>query len=160
VFASLNLAVVQEAENMPKDPKRNIQSYQIEGGHLNEFEYQQKQGELAEGSGFAFSEDTNKPNPTEAMERITQVTADAHRKVEKRKRGGLVPVANRKNNASSKRPAKKVARKPAKKKTTRKKATRATTKKRASTGGKTSAQKTAKKSARKGTKTAASKKRS
>src|SRR5687767_2511165 len=103
---------------MPKDPKRNIQSYQIEGGHLNEFEFQKSQSEMAEDAESPFSEKSDRLNPTEAMERIAQVTADAHRKVEKRKRRGPVQAGGRKSNASGKRPAKKVARKPAKKKTT------------------------------------------
>jgi hypothetical protein len=143
-----------EKKTVPKDPKRNIQSYQIEGGHLNEFEFQQSQSEMAEDSELPFSEKTDKPNPTEAMERIAQVTAEAHRKVEKRKRRGLVQVGGRKSNATSKRSAKKVARKSAKKKTTR-----ASTKKRASAGGKGSAQKVARKSAKKRTTPAGPKKR-
>ena len=31
---------------MPKDPTRNIDRYQIRGGHVNEFEYSQHQGEM------------------------------------------------------------------------------------------------------------------
>jgi len=130
---------------MPKDPKRNIQSYQIEGGHLNEFEFQKSQSEMAEDSELPFSEKSDQPNLTEAMERIAQVTAEAHRKVEKRKRRGRVQAGGRKSNAASKHPAKKVARKPAKKKTTR-----TSTKKRARIGGKRSAKKIARKSAKKG----------
>jgi hypothetical protein len=130
---------------VPKDPKRNIQSYQIEGGHLNEFEFQKSQSEMAEDTELPFSEKTDAPNPEEAIERIARVTAAAHRKVEKRKRRGLVEVASRKSNASRKRSAKTPARKSAKKKTTR-----ASTKKRASAGGKRTAQKVARKSAKKG----------
>jgi hypothetical protein len=139
---------------VPKDPKRNIQSYQIEGGHLNEFEFQKSQSEMAEDFELPFSENTDKPTPAEAMERIAQVTSEAHRKVERRKRRGLVPVGGRKSNASSKRSVKKVARKSAKKKTTR-----ASTKKRASAGGKRSAQKVVRKSAKKGTTSSGQKKR-
>jgi hypothetical protein len=140
---------------MPKDPKRNIQSYQLRGGHLNEFEYQKSQGELAEDSELPFSEEAGNPDPTDTLARIDEVTAEAHRKVEKRKKRGLVPVGSRKSNAASKRSAKKVARKSAKKKTTR-----ASTKKRASAGGKKSAQKTASKTAKKGAPAATRKKRS
>jgi hypothetical protein len=139
---------------MPKDPKRNIQRYQLRGGHLNEFEFQKSQSEVAEDSEFPFSEKPDEPNPTEAMERIAQVTAEAHRKVEKRKRLGLVQVGARKSNATSKRSTKKVVKKSAKKKTTR-----ASTKKRASAGSKRFAQKVARKSARKGTTPAGPKKR-
>jgi hypothetical protein len=33
---------------VPKDPTKNIDRYKIEGGHLNEFEFQKQQEELAE----------------------------------------------------------------------------------------------------------------
>ncbi len=41
---------------MPKDPKRNIQSYQLQGGHLNEFEFQKSQSAMAEESELPFTE--------------------------------------------------------------------------------------------------------
>jgi hypothetical protein len=114
-------------KDVPKDPKRNIQSYQIEGGDLNEFEFQKSQSEIAKDSQLPFTEETDKPNPTQAMERIAEVTAQAHRIVMKRKKRGLVKVGGRKNIAAGKRSAKKAARKSAKKRPTS-----AGTKKRAS----------------------------
>lgn len=39
---------------MPKDPRKNIQNYKIDGGHLNEYEFQRAQGKLAEESEFPF----------------------------------------------------------------------------------------------------------
>jgi hypothetical protein len=140
---------------MPKDPKRNIQSYQIQGGHLNEFDFQKKQSEMAEDSELPFTEKTDKRNPPQAMERIAEVTAEAHRIVEKRKKRGLVPVGGRKSTASSKRSAKKVARKSAKKETTR-----ASTKRPPSVSGKRSAQKVVRKSGKKGPTSSGPKKRS
>jgi hypothetical protein len=139
---------------VPKDPKRNIQSYQIQGGNLNEFEFQKNQSEMAENSELPFLDETDNPNIPQAMERIAEVTAEAHRKVEKRKKRGLVKVGGRKRIASVKRSAKKVARKSAKKETRR-----AGTKKRASAAGKRSAQKVVRKSAKKGTTSAGKKKR-
>jgi hypothetical protein len=141
-------------KNVPKDPKRNIQSYQIEGGDLNEFEFQKRQSEMAEDSELPFTEETDKPNPTQAMERIAEVTARAHRKVEKRKKRGLVKVGGQKSIAVGKRSAKKAARKSAKKEPTR-----AGTKKRTSAAGKRSAQKVVRKSAKKGSTPAGKRKR-
>jgi len=131
---------------VPKDPKRNIQSYQIEGGDLNEFEFQKSQSEMAEDSELPFTEETDKPNATQAMERIAEVTAKAHRKVEKRKKRGLMKLGGRKSIAPGKRSGKKVGSKSAKKEMTR-----AGTKKRASAAGKRSARKVVRKSAKKGT---------
>jgi HJR/Mrr/RecB family endonuclease len=139
---------------VPKDPKRNIQSYQIEGGDLNEFEFQKSQSEMAEDPELPFTEETDKPNPTQAKERIAEVTAKAQRKVEKRKKRGLVKVGGRKSIASGKKSAKKIARKSAKKETTR-----AGIKKRTSAVGKRSAQKVVRKSAKKGATRAGKKKR-
>ncbi|HEU5236730.1 MAG TPA: hypothetical protein VFU37_06290 [Pyrinomonadaceae bacterium] len=43
---------------MPRDPKRNIQNYQIEGRNLNEFEYAKNQGEIAQESEMPFKAET------------------------------------------------------------------------------------------------------
>lgn len=110
---------------MRKEPKRNIESYQ-QGGHLNEFEFQKSQNEMAEESELPFTDETDKPNLTQAK-RVAEVTAEAHRKVEKRKKRGVVKAGGRQSIAAGKRAAKKLAGKSAKKTTTR-----AGTKKRAS----------------------------
>lgn len=99
---------------MPKDPKRNIQSYQIQGGHLNEFEFQKRQGEIAEEAELPFTVDADQPNSTQA-ERVAAVTAEAQRKVEKRKRLGISKPASQKNVAPKKGSRKKVVRKSTKK---------------------------------------------
>jgi hypothetical protein len=129
---------------MPKDPKRNIQSYQIEGGHLNEFEFQKGQGKMAENSELPSSGKRDNPKAMEGMKRVAQAPVDAHRKGEKRKRRVLAPVGNQKRKASSKGPAKKVGRKSVKKGPTPR-----STEKRANTGEKRSGQKSANKSAKK-----------
>ena len=104
---------------MPKDPKRNIQRYQLEGGHLNEFEYQKNQSEMAEESELPFTDETGKPDLAQATKRIAQVTAEAHRIVQKRKKGRLVKAGAQQRSAGGKKSAKKVARKSPKKTTTR-----------------------------------------
>lgn len=102
---------------MPKDPKRNIQSYQIQGGDLNEFEFQKGQSEMAEDTQLPFTDETAKPNPTQAMERIAEVTAKAHRKVEKRKKRRVAKASARQSITASKKSGRKVATKSVKKTT-------------------------------------------
>ena len=104
---------------MPKDPKRNIQNYQLRGGHLNEYEFQKSQGEMTQESELPFNDETDNPNQAQATKRVAQVTAEAHGIVEKRKKRGLVTAGGRKNIAVGKRSAKKVATKSAKKITAR-----------------------------------------
>ena len=90
---------------MPKDPKRNIQNYQIQGGHLNEFDFQKRQGEIAE-EAEPLAVDADEPNLIQT-EHIAAVTAEAHRKVEKRKRLGISTPGSQKNVATRKGSAKK-----------------------------------------------------
>ena len=97
---------------MPKDKKRNIQNYQIQGGNLNEFEFQKSQSEMAEGSDLPGVEPGD-ANVSQAK-RIAEVTAEAHRKVEKRRRHGLAKKAQvRSSSAVGKKSTKKITRKPA-----------------------------------------------
>ena len=35
---------------MPKDAKKNVDRYKLDGGHLNEFEFHQNQGQLKEST--------------------------------------------------------------------------------------------------------------
>ena len=35
---------------MPKDAKKNVDRYKLAGGHLNEFEFHQNQGQVKESS--------------------------------------------------------------------------------------------------------------
>ncbi len=108
----------KEEKNVPKDPKRNIPSYQTEGGHLNEFEFQKSQSEMAEESKSSLADKTKVPDLTQA-ERVAEVTAEAHRKVEKRKKRGIVGTEDRQTSTARKRSPKKIARKAARKKTAR-----------------------------------------
>jgi hypothetical protein len=122
---------------MPKDPKKNLQRYQVQGGHLNEFEYQQSQSRLAEDSELPFTNQEGQPALSQ-MDRLAAVTAEAHQKVEKRKKAGTTQAGSVKQAAPRKRSSKKGAAKTAKKKSVKKKVTR--------TGTKNKAKKVAKKS--------------
>jgi hypothetical protein len=145
----------EETTKVPKDPKRNIQNYQLRGGHLNEYEFQKSQGEMVQESELPFNDETDTPNLAEATKRMAEVTAKAHRIVEQRKPRGPVKSGARKSIVSAKRSAKKVARRSAKKTTTRLGA-----KKRASAASKRSTKKVAMKSTKKATTRAGTKKRS
>src|SRR5438876_8743149 len=98
---------------MPKDPKRNIQTYQLQAGNLNEFEFQKSQGEMAEESELPFTVETDNPNVSQTK-RVAEVTAEAHKKVEKRRKRGVAKAQGRRSVAAGKRSAKRTARKPAK----------------------------------------------
>ena len=47
---------------MPKDPTKNIFQYKIRGGHLNEFEFQQNQGEVTEQKDRPWEKQNFDPN--------------------------------------------------------------------------------------------------
>jgi hypothetical protein len=126
---------------MPKDPKKNIQRYQVQGGHLNEFEFQQSQGKLAEESDLPFADQTGQPGLSQ-MEHVAAVTAEAHQKVEKRKRTGTAKAGGAQKVAPGKKSAKKGTRKSARK-TPTKSGTKKLTK---GTSAKKSAKKVAKSS--------------
>lgn len=100
---------------MPKDPKRSIQSYQLQGGNLNEFEFQKSQGEMAEESKPSSPVETDNPNVSQPK-RAAEVTAEAHKKVEKRRRLGATKAQERKGAAvAGSRSVKKAARRSAQK---------------------------------------------
>ncbi len=113
---------------MPKDPKRNIQSYQLQGGHLNEFEFQKSQSAMAEESELPFTDERHNPGLNQAKH-VADVTAEAHEKVEERRRRGLANTGSAGLIAAGKKSAKKATRKSATKKTTGKSATKRTTRK-------------------------------
>lgn len=130
-----------------RDQMRNLEIFRVGTDAVNEFEYQKNQGELTEQREHHLEQQDSPSSPQTEAERIEQVIADAHAKVEKRKRKA-------KGGASTKAaPAKKApGKKSAKKATTKKAATRSTVKKSApkSAARKSAAKSTAKKSAAKG----------
>ena len=75
---------------MPKDPTRNIDRYQIRGGHVNEFEYSQHQGEMTREEHERFErqeeERASREGETEQSpqaERVEQLMAEAREKAGK-----------------------------------------------------------------------------
>jgi hypothetical protein len=114
---------------MPRDPKRNIQSYQLQGGNLNEFEFQKSQSEMAEESDLPPAAETDNPNLSQA-ERVLEVVAEAHKKVAKRRKLGVAKAWGKHSKAAGRKSATKAARN-----STKKNAKSAGTKKRATVKG-------------------------
>ena len=102
---------------MPKDPKRNLQRYQLRGGHLNEFEFQKSQRELAQESDLPFIDQAGQPGLNQA-EHVAAPTADAHQKVVRRKKTASSRAGGDRSIAPAKSPTKKRTRKSAEKKLT------------------------------------------
>lgn len=71
---------------MGREQMRNLETFKIGSGQVNEFEYQRNQGQLTEQlEQHADEQDHNSKRVTKA-ERVKQVMADAHKRVEKRKK--------------------------------------------------------------------------
>jgi hypothetical protein len=133
-----------------RDQMRNLELFRVETDVVNEFEYQKNQGELTEQREHHSEQQDSPSAPETEAERIEQVIADAHAKVEKRKRkakgaaGTKVAAAKKSPRKSTKKAgAKKSA---AKKSAAKKSAVKSAAKKSAS---KLISKKTAKKSAAK-----------
>lgn len=90
---------------MPKDPTKNIDRYKIEGGHLNEFEFQKQQEELAEQRNEAPMNLIPGTPPEVRAERMEEIQGQAQPTASKK--------ARKAKPAKKARPAKKA--KPAKK---------------------------------------------
>lgn len=72
---------------MPRDSVRNIPNYQNERGHLNEFEFQRSQGEMTVEPELPFEGESFLPDQPQPKS-VEEMSAEAHRKVEKRKKKG------------------------------------------------------------------------
>ena len=70
---------------MGREQMRNLETFKIGGTQVNEFEYQKNQGQLTEQHEQHVGEGDDSKPLTKA-ERVKQVMADAHQKVEKRKK--------------------------------------------------------------------------
>ena len=70
---------------MGREQMRNLETFKIGGTQVNEFEYQKNQGQLTEQHEQHTGEGDNS-KPLSKAERVKQVMADAHKKVEKRKK--------------------------------------------------------------------------
>ena len=131
-----------------RDQVRNLEIFKVGADAVNEFEYSKNQGELTEQQEHHLEQPDSASGPATEAERIEQVIADAHAKVEERKRKGSGNARKKKSAASKSAAKKSAAKKPAGRKPARKAA--ATTKKSAKTATKNSARKAAsKKSAKK-----------
>ncbi len=69
-----------------RDQMRNLEIFRVGADAVNEFEYQKNQGELTEQREHHPEQQDAPTGPETEAERIEQVIADAHAKVEKRKR--------------------------------------------------------------------------
>lgn len=70
---------------MGREQMRNLETFKIGSGQVNEFEYQKNQGQLTEQSEQHPDQQSTGSQVTKA-ERVKQVMAEAHKKVEKRKK--------------------------------------------------------------------------
>ncbi len=99
---------------------RNLEIFRVGADAVNEFEYQKNRGELTEQREHHLEHPDSPSGPETEAERIEQVIADAHAKVEKRKRKAK-GTAGTKAAAPKRSPGKKAAKKSAAKKATAKK---------------------------------------
>ena len=106
-----------------RDQMRNLEIYKVGADAVNEFEYQKNQGELTEQQEHHLEQQNSPSGAGTEAERIEQVIADAHAKVEKRKRKASRRTATK---AAAK---KSQAKKPAKKSAAKKSAARSAAKK-------------------------------
>jgi hypothetical protein len=89
---------------MGREQMRNLDVVRKRDTQINEFEYQKHQGEMTEQE-HADKQGGGAKQLTQA-ERVKQVMAAAHKKVEKRrKKGTSRPAATRKTSASGSNPA-------------------------------------------------------
>ena len=70
---------------MGREQMRNLETFKIGSGQVNEFEYQKNQGQLTEQLEQHPGEGGQSKRMTKA-EQVKQIMADAHKKVEKRKK--------------------------------------------------------------------------
>jgi len=152
-------------EEMPKDPANNIDRFKIDGGELNEYEFQSNQEEFSEPEPPSETPENLIPGTPPEIS-VPEIVSSAHEVVQKRakKRAATTKKAAAKT-ASKKRPASKKAtskkstgkkrsastKKSASKKSSTKKVSksRGATKKAGKKAGKKAAKKTGKKAGKK-----------
>ena len=88
---------------MAKGQMRNLETFKIGSGQVNEFEYQKNQGRLTEQLEHHPDEAGLDAKPLTRAERVKQIMAAAHEKVEK-KRKKAAAVAKDTSNQKSKAP--------------------------------------------------------
>ena len=71
---------------MAKDQTRNIETFKIGGTRVNEFEFHKHQGEMNEHFLQHPHQGATESKPLTKAERVAQLMAQAHRKVQRRKK--------------------------------------------------------------------------
>ena len=132
---------------MPKDPTKNIFQYKIRGGHLNEFEYQQNQGQVKEQHDRPWEKENFDPNA--ALPGHDPASASPKAQAKHPRSGS--PGAKQQAKASSKKGVKKTTKKAVQKsaKTPRKAAAKKSTGRKASPTGRAKKGSTSKRGAKK-----------
>ncbi|MGH9968335.1 MAG: hypothetical protein ACREBG_10980 [Pyrinomonadaceae bacterium] len=91
---------------MAKGQMRNLEVFKIGDSHVNEFEYQKNQGQMTEQLEQHPDESgTGTRRPTRA-ERVKQIMAAAHKKVEKRRKKEAAKAGSSHKTPSTKRATK------------------------------------------------------
>jgi hypothetical protein len=70
---------------MGREQMRNLETFKIGGGQVNEFEYQKNQGEITEQLDQHPDQAGSSKRPTQA-ERVKEIMAAAHKKVLKKRK--------------------------------------------------------------------------
>ena len=89
---------------MSRDQMRNLEVFKIGSSQVNEFEYQKHQGEMTEQEHA--KKNSAGARPQTRAERVKQVMAEAHKKVEKKRKkeaarsGGAKKVSGAKRKKS------------------------------------------------------------
>ena len=71
---------------MARDQTRNIEAFKIGGTRVNEFEFHKNQGRMTEQVGQRAADKASGTKPVTKAERVAELMAEAHRKVEKRRK--------------------------------------------------------------------------
>jgi len=88
---------------MGREQMRNLEVFKIGGTQVNEFEYQKKHGELTEQLDRHPDVAGTSRRPTQA-ERVKQLMAEAHKKVEKKRKRDAAKAGRSKKVAASNKP--------------------------------------------------------
>ncbi len=71
---------------MARDQTRNIETFKIGGSHLNEFEFHQHQGKMAERFDRRRRNASGDDKPLNKAERVAELMKQARQKARKRKK--------------------------------------------------------------------------
>lgn len=131
---------------MPKDPTKNIPQYKIRGGQLNEFEFQQNQGDVTEQKSRPWEKQNFDPN-----EKTAEPAVQPERKSGRNADGEQAKPATESTGKKPAKGMKKATKKAAKRsaKTTRKSASKKSTQSKVSTKGRAKKASTTRRSAKK-----------